>query len=185
MVVDILHATSGHPAGICQQTSTRHTFVSPTPATQCLFMQEGALVADYREHHSDSNVHFVVELLPGKMEELLASPGGLEAKFKLTTKIATSRCPMPVNIAVAACTVAPCTKRQRLYLRSHLPLGNMMLFNKDGLIKQYQNPEQIISEFYGLRLEYYEKRRIAMLRVGSKGLHLLWRCLPVRDLHSC
>ncbi len=41
-----------------------------------------------------------------------------------------------------------------------------MLFNKDGLIKQYQNPEQIISEFYGLRLEYYEKRRIAMLRVG-------------------
>lgn len=97
--------------------------------------KEGALVADYREHHSDSNVHFVVELLPGKMEELLASPGGLEAKFKLTTKIATS---------------------------------NMMLFNKDGLIKQYQNPEQIISEFYGLRLEYYEKRRIAMLRAAQQ-----------------
>ncbi len=65
-------------------------------------------------------MHFVVELMPGKMEELLASPGGLEAKFKLTTKIATSRFLMPVDVAAAACTVAPGTKRQRFYPRSHL-----------------------------------------------------------------
>ncbi|PNH12210.1 DNA topoisomerase 2 [Tetrabaena socialis] len=95
---------------------------------------DAALIADYREHHSDSNVHFVVELLPGKMEELLAAPGGLEAKFKLTNKIATS---------------------------------NMMLFDKDGVIKQYQNPEAIIAEFFTLRLEYYEKRRLAMLRAAQ------------------
>ena len=62
---------------------------------------ETPLIADYREHHSDSNVHFVVELLPGKMEELLATPGGLEAKFKLQSKLTTSMyCPMqtlPIN----------------------------------------------------------------------------------------
>ncbi|GFR51194.1 hypothetical protein Agub_g13541 [Astrephomene gubernaculifera] len=95
---------------------------------------ESPLIADYSEHHSDSNVHFVVELLPGKMEELLASPGGLEAKFKLQSKIQTS---------------------------------NMMLFDKDGLIKHYQSPEAIIEEFFGLRLEYYEKRRLAMLRAAQ------------------
>ncbi|GLI60786.1 hypothetical protein VaNZ11_003019 [Volvox africanus] len=95
---------------------------------------ESPLISDYHEHHSDSNVHFVVELLPGKLDELLAVPGGLEAKFKLQTKIATS---------------------------------NMMLFDKDGVIKHYQTPEAIIAEFFDLRLEYYEKRRIAMLRFAQ------------------
>ena len=41
----------------------------------------------------------------------------------------------------------------------------MMLFDKDGLIKHYPSPEAIVQEFCELRLEYYEKRRIAMLRV--------------------
>ncbi|GLC69283.1 hypothetical protein PLESTF_000811300 [Pleodorina starrii] len=95
---------------------------------------EAPLIADYHEHHSDSNVHFVVELLPGKLDELLATPGALEAKFKLQTKIATS---------------------------------NMMLFDKDGIIKQYPCPEAIIADFFDLRLEYYEKRRIAMLRFAQ------------------
>ncbi|GIL81030.1 hypothetical protein Vretifemale_10164 [Volvox reticuliferus] len=95
---------------------------------------ESPLISDYHEHHSDSNVHFVVELLPGKLDECLAIPGGLEAKFKLQTKIATS---------------------------------NMMLFDKDGIIKHYQSPEAIIAEFFDLRLEYYEKRRIAMLRFAQ------------------
>ncbi|EFJ45103.1 hypothetical protein VOLCADRAFT_94598 [Volvox carteri f. nagariensis] len=95
---------------------------------------EAPLIADYHEHHSDSNVHFVVELLPGKLDELLATPGGLEAKFKLQAKVTTS---------------------------------NMMLFQKDGIIKHYQSPEAIIAEFFELRLDYYEKRRIAMLRFAQ------------------
>lgn len=41
----------------------------------------------------------------------------------------------------------------------------MMLFDKDGIIKHYNSAEDIISEFYGLRLEYYEKRRRALLKV--------------------
>ncbi|MEW5304966.1 MAG: hypothetical protein WDW36_007539 [Sanguina aurantia] len=88
-------------------------------------------VVDYREHHSDANVHFEIHMAPGKMAEALAVAGGLEARFKLVTKFATS---------------------------------NMMLFNKHGEITHYHSPEHIVDEFYGLRLEYYERRRLNMLK---------------------
>ena len=49
----------------------------------------------------------------------------------------------------------------------------MMLFDKDGIIKHYESPEHIIQEFYELRLEYYEKRRLAMLQVCAHRRHRL------------
>jgi DNA topoisomerase-2 len=45
----------------------------------------------------------------------------------------------------------------------------MMLFDKDGAIKRYDSPEAILKDFYDLRLEYYEKRRVALLKV-SRGI---------------
>ena len=47
------------------------------------------------------------------------------------------------------------------------PAGNMMLFDKDGAIKRYDSPEAILKEFYDLRLEFYEKRRVALLQVST------------------
>lgn len=41
-----------------------------------------------------------------------------------------------------------------------------MLFDKDSLIKHYATPEQVVAEFYSLRLHYYELRRQALLRVS-------------------
>lgn len=46
-----------------------------------------------------------------------------------------------------------------------LPPGNMMLFDAEGKIKRYDSPEQILTEFFDLRLQYYEKRRVALLQV--------------------
>jgi len=45
------------------------------------------------------------------------------------------------------------------------PAGNMMLFDAEGKIKRYDSPEQILTEFFDLRLQYYEKRRVALLQV--------------------
>ena len=42
-------------------------------------------ITDYREHHTDASVRFVVTLPEAKMREALAA--GLHAKFKLTSKI--------------------------------------------------------------------------------------------------
>lgn len=48
---------------------------------------EQPLLVEYKEHHTDVTVDFRLEVLPDKMAECLA--GGLEAKFKLTTKFST------------------------------------------------------------------------------------------------
>eukprot|EP00983_Pelagomonas_calceolata_P087400 1156951-Pelagomonas_calceolata.AAC.7 len=57
----------------------------------------------------------------------------------------------------------------------------MMLFDKDGLIKHYATPEQVLEEFYELRLHYYELRRQALLKVRGECsplvLLLAWACL--------
>ena len=43
----------------------------------------------------------------------------------------------------------------------------MMLFDADGKIKRYDSPEDILTEFFGLRLQYYERRRVSLLQVGA------------------
>lgn len=48
------------------------------------------LLAEYKEHHTDMTVHFILEVLAAKMAELTA--GGLDSKLKLSTKFSTSEC---------------------------------------------------------------------------------------------
>ena len=42
--------------------------------------------------------------------------------------------------------------------------GNMHLFDKNGKIKKYSSPHEIIDDFYEVRLEYYTKRKIHMIK---------------------
>ena len=42
-----------------------------------------------------------------------------------------------------------------------------MLFDADGKIKRYETPEQILQEFFALRLTFYAKRKAALLKVGA------------------
>jgi DNA topoisomerase-2 len=51
----------------------------------------------------------------------------------------------------------------------HSLAANMMLFDPEGRIKHYTSPEDIVAEFYGLRLAMYEQRRQALLKV--RALH--------------
>jgi hypothetical protein len=52
-------------------------------------------IVEYKEHHSNINVHFVVEVTAEKMAELVAA--GLEKEFKLTSKISTGTPLAPVS----------------------------------------------------------------------------------------
>ena len=45
-------------------------------------------ITDYKEHHTDATVHFVVKMTPEKMEQ--ARKEGIEKKFKLISKVSTS-----------------------------------------------------------------------------------------------
>lgn len=40
-----------------------------------------------------------------------------------------------------------------------------MLFDKNGIIKRYESPEHILTEFFELRLEFYSKRRTYLIQV--------------------
>ncbi|KAI4323425.1 hypothetical protein L6164_023032 [Bauhinia variegata] len=48
---------------------------------------------------------------------------------------------------------------KKFKLTSTISTSNMHLFDHEGKIKKYDNPEQILEEFFPLRLEYYERRK--------------------------
>ena len=83
-----------------------------------------ATIKDYKEYHTDTSVHFVVELNAKGQEEMKAK--GPHEFFKLTNQISTS---------------------------------NMVLFDSEGKIKKYATPEEILDDFFLLRLSYYQKRK--------------------------
>lgn len=45
-------------------------------------------------------------------------------------------------------------------LTSKLSTTNMICFDFEGKIKKYDSPEEIIEDFYPMRLAYYQKRKV-------------------------
>jgi DNA gyrase/topoisomerase IV subunit A len=45
-------------------------------------------------------------------------------------------------------------------LTSKINTTNMMCFDFDSKIKKYNSPEEIIEDFYPMRLAYYQKRKV-------------------------
>ncbi|KAF9056399.1 DNA topoisomerase [Panaeolus papilionaceus] len=86
--------------------------------------EKDGVIKDYKEHHDNLNVHFVVTMSAKDLEK--AEEQGLLEFFKLTTKINTS---------------------------------NMICFDFEGKIKRYDSPEEILEDFYPVRLAYYQKRK--------------------------
>eukprot|EP00958_Prasinococcus_capsulatus_P030175 scaffold7976_cov403-Prasinococcus_capsulatus_cf.AAC.7 len=53
---------------------------------------------------------------------------------------------------------------------SNISTSNMHLFDKDGLIKKYTCAEEVLADFFSLRLEYYGKRKVAVVTKLEKEL---------------
>ncbi|KAK9925946.1 hypothetical protein M0R45_023204 [Rubus argutus] len=47
---------------------------------------------------------------------------------------------------------------EKFRLTRRISIKNMHLHDRNGIIKKYDNPEQILKEFYGARLTYYDIR---------------------------
>lgn len=56
-------------------------------------------------------------------------------------------------------------------LTTKVNTSNMMCFDFDGKIKKYNSPEEIIEEFYPVRLAYYQKRKVSWRHTSFQGLH--------------
>jgi DNA topoisomerase-2 len=52
----------------------------------------------------------------------------------------------------------------KLHLHSTISLDNMHLFDRDGRLRHYRTPLEIIEEFYPVRLEHYTRRRQLLLQ---------------------
>lgn len=53
---------------------------------------------------------------------------------------------------------------KRMGLISHLSTNNMYLYNADNIIKKYKGPEEILKEFYEVRLSEYKRRKRCLLK---------------------
>ncbi|KAH0726097.1 hypothetical protein KY284_001962 [Solanum tuberosum] len=54
---------------------------------------------------------------------------------------------------------------KKFKLTTTISTSNMHLFDSKGKIKKYDAPEEILEEFYHVRLEYYEKRKKTLLEI--------------------
>ncbi|KAK9154871.1 hypothetical protein Sjap_002351 [Stephania japonica] len=52
---------------------------------------------------------------------------------------------------------------KKFRLTTSISTSNMHLFDTTGVIKKYDTPEQILEEFFHLRLQFYEKRKKVLL----------------------
>jgi len=95
-------------------------------------------IRDYKEHHTDTSVHFVITMTKEQMAE--AEKERIQKRFKLTTTINTT---------------------------------NMVCFDREGRIKKFMSAEDILREFYEVRLEYYQKRKEYLKAEYSKGHRML------------
>ena len=55
-------------------------------------------------------------------------------------------------------------------LQNKISTSNMMLFNSEGQIEKYISPEHILSDFFKIRLEFYERRRKHLLKEAELQL---------------
>lgn len=62
---------------------------------------------------------------------------------------------------------------KKLKLTQNINTSNMHLFDHNGIIKKYNSPEEIINDFYKIRLEYYEKRRDYLINDLNKQIELV------------
>jgi len=50
---------------------------------------------------------------------------------------------------------------------SYINTTNMVAFDAAGRIRKYNSPEEILTEFFHLRLEYYQKRKVISPTTGG------------------
>ncbi|EKX38687.1 hypothetical protein GUITHDRAFT_158481 [Guillardia theta CCMP2712] len=62
---------------------------------------------------------------------------------------------------------------KKFQLSRSLAISNMHLFNADGQIQRYDSPEQIMREFYGVRMEHYRQRKEQLEGELGKQLKVL------------
>ena len=99
------------------------------------------LIKDFQEVSTDKHIDFTIEFYPGVLDEMMS-------KFM---DIAPN-CSEKVN-----------ELEKYLKLYTTVSTSNMHLFDREDHLKKFNNIEEIIDDYFTLRLEYYEKRKLYMV----------------------
>ena len=103
------------------------------------------VVKDVFENYTDTTIEFVIILSKGKLEELKAAKGD-----------------------------HGCNGLEKVFkLYNTSSTTNMNLFNSEDKLKKYESVEEIIDNYYDIRLEYYEDRKDFMIETLEKELIVL------------
>ena len=103
------------------------------------------VVKDVFENYTDTTVEFIIVFSKGKLEELESVKGEHE-----------------------------CNGLEKLLkLYSTSSTTNMNLFNYEDKLKKYESVEEIIDDYYDIRLEYYEDRKENMIDALEKEIMIL------------
>jgi DNA topoisomerase-2 len=102
-------------------------------------------IKNYEENCTDKTVHFTITFMKDRLAELEAIPpeNGIDGVEKL------------------------------LKLYSIETTSNMHLFDSQDKLKKYGTVEEIIDDYYGVRLEMYAKRKEYMIKILQKELLFL------------
>jgi DNA topoisomerase-2 len=103
------------------------------------------VIKDVFENYTDTTVEFVITFGKGKLAELEAGKGEYGANGL--------------------------EKMLKLYTTSSTT--NMNLFNSEDKLRKYDNVEEIIDDYYDIRLEYYEDRKDFMIEALERELLIL------------
>jgi DNA topoisomerase-2 len=103
------------------------------------------VIKDVFENYTDTTIEFVITFSKGKLAELEASKGehGCNGLEKLLKLYSTSS------------------------------TTNMNLFNSEDKLKKYETVEEIIDDYYEIRLEYYEDRKEYLIDALEKEIMIL------------
>ncbi len=116
---------------------------------------------------------FIQSIISGAVN-LKADGGEKKTKHPLTGKIVDAVYDLTNNSIKVTLTFAPDTLREflphkpeferMLRLTTNINTTNMHLLDPSGKIKKYDTPEDILKEFYSLRIIFYDERKKLLLR---------------------
>tara|TARA_Y100000389_G_scaffold197201_2_gene231329 strand:- start:7670 stop:11065 length:3396 start_codon:yes stop_codon:yes gene_type:complete len=107
--------------------------------------KKGPVVLDYQNHCTDTEVKFVITLKPGYLNASKWSEGEIDTVEKDFNLTSTK----------------------------YTSVSNMHLYNETGTITKYSHINDILEEYYELRLKLYEKRRIHQIKELEEELKII------------
>lgn len=133
------------------------------------------LITDYKEYHTDTTVKFVVKMTAEKLREVEAA--GLHKVFKLQSSLTCNSMVISVHSKgwMLLCEILQnYLLKQKDYMR---PYGfffpPQVLFDHVGSLKKYESVQDILRDFFELRMKYYVLRKdwlVGMLGAESAKL---------------